>query len=480
MLKKFILSILLILFCGQVNIIFAKNAVVKFVIGKVEVQINQQTNWQKLRLNAELSEGDRIKTALNSRVELDLPDGSVLKINENSTFDITELKDPETDKEDKMSFTLWAGKFWGSFKKIFTGRQERTVNSPSAVVAIRGTTIEMDVDIKQKTTVRVFEGTVSVKSKATKEEVTLNANQETIVEKGKSPTKPTAFTPESQKTTGEEGGAFKFNINMSKFIFTDPSVLVSGIPASGEVPRGTQLFVDGNPVPVQPNGRFNTRFRVREGINNINLQARKDNITKSKNVKVYVNTKKPDIRLSTPLVAGFYNRRDYSLSGGIFDLTPNDKVKIFINNNEIQEVLGRGSFNRTIILKEGENNISVVAKDRSGNTTEIVQNLFLDTVKPILTITEPTQQVYNRLEPPRPPGMEINNFEQTVRGVVIDPEPSSGIKRILINGKEIQPNSDGSFETTISLRRGVNNLNFIVEDLSGNILRDNTKKIRIN
>ena len=96
------------------------------------------------------------------------------------------------------------------------------------------------------------------------------------------------------------------------------------------------------------------------------------------------------------------------------------------------------------------------------------------------TITEPTQQVYNRLEPPRPPGMEINKFEQTVRGVIIDPEPSSGIKRISINGKEIQPNSDGSFETTIILRRGVNNLNFIVEDLSGNILRDNTKKIRIN
>ncbi len=479
MLRKLILSFLIICISGEANYIFAKNAVVKFVIGKVEIQASQQTNWQKLNLRAEVAEGDRIKTALNSRVELDLPDGSILKINENSTFDITELKDPETDNEDKMSFTLWAGKFWGSFKKIFTGKQERTVESPSAVVAIRGTTIEMEVDLKQKTIVRVLEGTVTVKSKDTEGEITVTSNQETIIEKGKSPTNPTTFTPEGQGTTGKEGGAFAFNLNLTNFVYTDPSILGAGIPVDGELPEGSQLTIDGSPVPVLPNGRFNTRLRVVEGMNDIKFLARKGTQSSSKNVRIYVNTKKPDIRLSTPLVAGFYNRRDYSLSGGIFDATPDDKIKIYVNGDEILEVMGGGSFNRTIILKEGQNNISVSTKDRSGNTSEIVQNLFLDTVKPILTVTEPAQQVYNRLEPKRPPGMEIDKFQQTIRGVIIDPEPSSGIKRISVNGKEIQPNSDGSFETTIMVRRGNNNLNFIVEDLAGNILRDNTKKIKI-
>jgi bacillopeptidase F len=214
-------------------------------------------------------------------------------------------------------------------------------------------------------------------------------------------------------------------------------------------------------------------------MNDIKLQARKGDQSRSRNIKLYVNTKKPEIRLSTPLVAGFYNRRDYSLSGGVFDPTPDDKIKIFLNGNEILEVIARGSFNRTIILNEGPNNIIVVARDRSGNTKEIVQNLFLDTIKPILTITEPAQHIYNRLEPRRPPRMEINKFEQTIRGVIIDPEPSSGIKRISVNGKEIKPNSDGTFETTIILSRGLNNLNFVVEDMAGNILRDNTKRIRI-
>jgi len=145
----------------------------------------------------------------------------------------------------------------------------------------------------------------------------------------------------------------------------------------------------------------------------------------------------------------------------------------------VAEVEGRGSFNRTIILKEGKNNIRVVATDRSGNSKEFVQQLFLDTVKPILTITEPAAPTHVRFAPPPPPTVTDFRVEQTIRGIIIDPEPSSGIKRISINGKEVKPNSDGSFETTILINRGINNLNFVVEDLAGNILRDNTRKIRV-
>ncbi|MCK5034080.1 MAG: FecR domain-containing protein, partial [Calditrichia bacterium] len=332
------------------SILFAQSpnkAKVKFVIGNVELQKNQQINWVKLGLNYNVYEGDRIKTLSNSRVELDMPDGSILKINENAVFDINELKTPESDGEDKMSFTLWVGKLWGGFKKIFSDRQERTIESPSAVVAIRGTTIEMDVDIQQKTTVRVIEGSVSVKSKDTDNEVIVTSNQKTIVEKGKAPTDPESFIPDEGEET--EGKDFPFRVNLRQFVFTDPAVLGAGIPVSGKIPEGAKLFANDIAVPVTATGSFNARLRVVEGVNEINLQAIKEDKSVSRTIKVYVNTKKPDIRLSSPLVSGFYNRRDYSLSGGVFDLTPNDKIKITLNGEELTEVEGRGSFNRTII-----------------------------------------------------------------------------------------------------------------------------------
>jgi len=453
----------------------SNKASIKFVIGNAELQKNQQSSWEKIGLNTNIHEGDRIKTLTNSRVELEMPDGSIVKINENSVFNVNEIKTPESDGEDKMSFTLWAGNLWAGFKKIFSDRQERRIDSPSAVVAIRGTTIEMEVDMQLKTTVRVVEGSVGVTSKDAEGEVVVSTNQETIVEKGKAPTKPVNFSPGG----GDDTEAFPFRLNLRKFVFTDPAVLGAGIPVTGKIPEGAKLFANDIAIPVSPNGSFNTRLRVKEGINNIKLHAKKENKSVSRNVKIYVNTKKPDIRLSAPLVSGFYNRRDYSLSGAIFDLTPNDKIKVKLNGEELAEVQGRGSFNRTIILKEGKNLIRVVATDRSGNSKEFVQELFLDTVKPILTITEPAAPTHVRFEPPPPPLITDLRVEQTIRGLVIDPEPSSGIKRISINGKDIKPNSDGSFVTTVLIKRGMNNLNFVVEDLAGNIFRDNTRKIRV-
>ena len=68
-------------------------------------------------------------------------------------------------------------------------------------------------------------------------------------------------------------------------------------------------------------------------------------------------------------------------------------------------------------------------------------------------------------------------FKQVVRGLIIDPEPSSRIKRISVNGQEIKVNSDGTFETGIALRRGENRLSFYVEDLAGNITQDNSRVI---
>ena len=116
------------------------------------------------------------------------------------------------------------------------------------------------------------------------------------------------------------------------------------------------------------------------------------------------------------------------------------------------------------------------------NTIEKSEQIFLDTVKPIITITEPAQTTYTRLEPPAPPGGGVSSlrnerFVQVIRGVIIDPEPSSKLKRMSINGKEIQPNSDGSFQTEIPLNRGENRLQIYAEDVAGNISRDNTRRI---
>lgn len=463
----------------------SNNAQVKFLIGKVRIQHKSKTQWQRAKMYQKVYSGDRIKTYLNSRVELRMPDGTIVKVNENTVFDVTEIKTTAVDKEDKMRFTLWAGNIWAKFTKLISKRQSRQIESPSAVVAIRGTVLEMNVDANQSTRVHVIEGRVAVRSKGVAGEVMVGANQQSTVDKGKAPTPPKPASKSQGKSGSKHSGSrsLKLKINPGKLQFTDPAILTAGIPVTGRVTPGSQVTANGIPMNVQPDGRFEGRVRVSEGINRIRFSAKLNNNEINKTLRILVNTRRPEIRLSTPLVSGFINRRDYSLSGAVFDGTPQDKVKVYINNELITEVQGQGSFNRTIILNEGKNNIKVQAVDFSKNSTEMAQQLFLDTVKPILTITEPAQPVFIRLEPPRPPGedyaVQNQRFTQIIRGLVIDPSPSSGIKRIMVNGKEIQPRSDGSFETEIEVKRNPpeNRLSFVVEDMAGNIIRDNSRMI---
>jgi hypothetical protein len=483
------LIIAVLLLCSAAVQQDKSQARLKFVIGKVEVQPTKQTSWQAAKLNQSVSSGDRIRTMLSARAELEMPDGSVIKINENTVFDVKEIKTTARDKQDRMSFTLWAGNIWAQFQKAVDTRSQREIESPSAVVAIRGTILEMDVDAQQTTRVKVIEGQVALTSKDAAGEVSVGSNQEAVVEKGKPPSAPRTIGGQP----GDQTGDFDFAVGLTQFQFTDPATLSGGLPLDGRVPPGTQLTANGVPLTVSPSGQFSGRVTVQEGLNDINLTAQKDGKSKSKTLRVLVNTKRPELRLSRPITAGFINRRDYSLTGTVFDATPADKIKVFINNELVQEAQQQGTFNRTVILNEGKNDIRLSAVDISKNATELAEQIFLDTVKPIITITEPAQPVFIRFEPPRPPNGNISSFNeekftQQIRGLIIDPEPSSGIKRISINGKEIKPNSDGSFTTEIILIRTVgdrvtaaapaeNRLSIYAEDLAGNIVRDNSRVI---
>lgn len=455
------------------------SAKIKFVIGNVQRLPANQTSWIRAKINGKVFEGDRIKTAPSSRVEIEMPDGSKLRIDQSTIFDIKEIKTKENDGEDKMSFSLWAGNIWAKFKKVLSSRQTRRIETPTAVVAIRGTELEVNVDKQLTTKVSVVEGLVAVSSKDVDGQVMVGTNQQTTVRKGFAPTQPTQSSGQGPTNPSD----FVFQVDKIQVQQSDPAVLSGGIRISGRTVPGARVMAAGTPLNVGPNGQFSGRVTIREGFNTIRIVAEKDGKSASENVRVFVNTRRPQIHLSSPLVSGFVNKRNYSLSGAVFDETPLDKIKVFLNGDEVVEVRGRGTFNRTIILHEGRNDIRIVAVDLSNNSTELSERIFLDTVKPIITITEPAQKNFFRLEPPAPPD-KINSvrgerYVQIIRGVIIDPQPSSHLKRILINGKEIKPNTDGSFQTEIFLTRGNNQLQIIAEDLAGNITRDITRRIFI-
>jgi len=85
----------------------------------------------------------------------------------------------------------------------------------------------------------------------------------------------------------------------------------------------------------------------------------------------------------------------YSKKEILFNLSTNEPVSLFYYNSNIPFSKATNlcsncaSFSRKITFDEGNNTISIVAKDKNGNTATRIINFFIDTIKPVISKTNP-------------------------------------------------------------------------------------------
>jgi len=137
---------------GRINFLLGKS-------GDVSVHHSASTNWIPAKYKMSVFAGDQIKTEAESRCEVKLSDGSVIRIGEESLFDFEKANLAENKRQ--FSGTLKRGSIWATIKKLLWGKQESfAIKSPTAVCAVRGTIYRMDAD--STTRVAVYDGQVDV------------------------------------------------------------------------------------------------------------------------------------------------------------------------------------------------------------------------------------------------------------------------------------------------------------------------------
>ena len=403
----------------SMNMKNSEHVKVKFVVGLVEYRSSGTYETKRLTTRVKLNSGDEVFTKLQSRAELEMFDGSIIKVGESSVFQIKEME-KKSESSSLMSFGLKIGSIWAKFKKVFSSSSEREIQTPSAVVAIRGTELGVSVEPKTgKTNVKVKEGTVSVKDNSSKGEVYVNGNQQTTIEQGKKPNKPFRYNHRNENEMNNNG---------------------SSGSGGNEQGSSTDQF-------------------------------------------------KPLIKIDRKLNANFVKERQFVLSGHVFDRTKNDEITVTVDGVKIQTVKGKGSFRHTISLNEGANVVTVVATDIAGNSNSATERLFLDTNKPFVRFFSGLRplNLQGRITDNKPANPPRTGIKRKIRGTVIDPGKSSGIKFFAINGKEIQLKPDNTFEFEIKLtvkqllvikeRKKPIEILIKIEDLAGNQTIDRSKKI---
>jgi hypothetical protein len=139
-------------------------AEVTLIEGTAELIKKGMIKVQPLMLGDYIAHGDRITTKKGSRIELKLPDNSLIRFDEFTTFEIVCVEFDKKAKQRNINVSMVLGKTWANVSKIFGQRGRFAVSTKTAIAGVRGTIYRVNVEKDNSVLVKVYWGEVGVSS----------------------------------------------------------------------------------------------------------------------------------------------------------------------------------------------------------------------------------------------------------------------------------------------------------------------------
>ena len=131
---------------------------VSFLQNQALYRVTEEAPWQNLSLGTPLQAGAEVKTLLETRLVLQLGDGSEVRIAPNSLLRINTQTNP---LESHYDFELSVGRAWAKLRKNVTRAGHLILRTTQATIDIQGTAYEVMTDATM-TDVHVFSGKVAI------------------------------------------------------------------------------------------------------------------------------------------------------------------------------------------------------------------------------------------------------------------------------------------------------------------------------
>jgi hypothetical protein len=131
-----------------------------FLVGEVFLKRGDQ-DWCKAEFDMALHAGDEIETGADSRCEITLVTGSVIRMDQNTVQALDKVR---VEKEARdVSLFVGAGRLWLNARKIVSKQDTFKVRTDKTVCAIRGTRLGVDTS-RDATRIAVYEGEAEVRA----------------------------------------------------------------------------------------------------------------------------------------------------------------------------------------------------------------------------------------------------------------------------------------------------------------------------
>jgi hypothetical protein len=151
-----------------------------------------------------LALGLRVETGADSAAKMTFDPRGSLTLGSRAKVTLDAARIDSVTGRSESALSVLAGAVRLALGKLFQG--EVSIDTPTAVVGVKGTDLRVEVDEPTGTTrVAVTEGVVTVRSKAGGE-VTVRAGQRTVVAPGRAPELPSPIDPGSGTLSASAGG----------------------------------------------------------------------------------------------------------------------------------------------------------------------------------------------------------------------------------------------------------------------------------
>ncbi|MCK4546585.1 MAG: FecR domain-containing protein [Candidatus Eisenbacteria sp.] len=220
----------LLLVCGLVTVSTAhaaRTATVEFYIGDLHYAVAPDTVFARTTLGQALDEGMFLRTGSESRAEVRLDDGTLLRMQENTLIQLYTMV-PDTLQAAVTAVGLEQGSLYVIKGRVLTG-DEFQVRTPIAVAAIRGTEF-MDTFRAGANEVQVLRGEVDFRSLIDGRTIRILRGQAARI-KG-------AFAPALRELTNQELSDLLSASETESFQQEKPPVEPEGGPVEGEGGEG--------------------------------------------------------------------------------------------------------------------------------------------------------------------------------------------------------------------------------------------------
>lgn len=196
-------------------------------------------SWVEAQVGLSLKQGDAIKVDDNSRAEITFFEGSIIELESGTVLNISDINITKDTGSTTIMLKQRVGKTISRVRKLVDPASRYQIETPAASAVVRGTTIEVQVDIEGTTTIFNEEGSVAAIAQG--EEVQIPKGMQSIIIPGQPPSLPSV-----------RGGAGAGLIRITKSIKAvndDTVIYIYEVTNLGDIPQ-SNVYVMDNEVNV--------------------------------------------------------------------------------------------------------------------------------------------------------------------------------------------------------------------------------------